>query len=74
MEILGCVRTGPRTREMAQKYRRGRGRVLEGRTQLGFAALIRLLQAHMAGKRLALVPPPCHRSGPLLRGLRGGEK
>lgn len=44
MEILGCVRTGPRTREMAQKYRRGRGRVLKGRTQLGFTALIRLLR------------------------------
>lgn len=43
MEILGCVRTGPRTREMAQKYRRGRGRVLKGRTQLGFTALIRTL-------------------------------
>lgn len=62
MEILGCVRTGPRTREMAQKCPRGRGTVLKGRTQLGFTALIRLLRGshgrETPGRALRILLPP----------------
>lgn len=59
MEILGCVRTGPTTQEMAQKYSRGRERVLKGRIQPGFTTLIRLLAGDSHGRETTCTQAFC---------------